>query len=121
VHAASDAIRTEVRLVHASTSSENWCSLRLRASDPMRFNDPLFSSRSMQIVLLAARHAIPAIYSQREYAEGRRTDELRNQARRGLPPDGRVLKGAKPADLPVGALGLEVAPTLLARADEVIE
>jgi putative ABC transport system substrate-binding protein len=141
---AARAIGLQIQVFNASTSREiNAAFATLVGEQPDALfvgGDALFTSRRVQLATLAARHAVPAIYSARDYAEvgglmsygSNLTDAFRQV---GV-YTGRILKGAKPADLPVvqsskfelvinaetaRILGLNVPPTLLAVADEVIE
>ena len=144
VEAAARAMGLQIHVLKASTSREIDAAfatlVRERAEALFVGSDSFFQSRRLQLSLLAMRHAVPATYSTREFAEagGLVTygSNVTDAYRQAGAYTGRVLKGAKPADLPVvqsskfemvinaqtaRILGLEVPPALLARADEVIE
>jgi putative ABC transport system substrate-binding protein len=141
---AARAMGLQVRVLNAVTSREINAAfanfVRERPDALFVATDPFFSSRRVQLANLASHHSIPATYSDRQFAEvgglmsyGTSTMDAWRQV--GV-YTGRILKGAKPADLPVvqsskfelvinaetaRLLGLTVPPMLLARADEVIE
>jgi putative ABC transport system substrate-binding protein len=141
---AARALGLEITILNASTPREIEAAfatlVRDRAEALFVAADAFFISRRVQFARLAVRHGIPAAYSVREEVEAGGlmsygTNLLDMYRQVGLYA-GQILKGAKPADLPVvqstkfefvinlqtaRALGIDVPPTLLARADEVIE
>ena len=144
LQAAARTMGLQIHILHASSEGDFdpiFATLvQLRAGGLVIGADAFFNSRSRRLAALTVRHAIPAIFQFREFAAAGGLmsygTSLADAYYHAGVYTGLVLKGAKPADLPVmqstkfefiinmktaKALGLEVPPTLLARADEVIE
>jgi putative tryptophan/tyrosine transport system substrate-binding protein len=144
VQAAARNLGLEIHVLQASAERDFDAVfsklIDLRVGGLMIGPDPFFTSRSEQLGALTARHAVPAVYENREFTVagglmgygGNGVEAYRTAGNY----TGRILKGDKPADLPVQqvtavemyinlktakALGLEVPNTLIGRADEVIE
>jgi putative ABC transport system substrate-binding protein len=141
---AARAIGLEIQVLQANTGREIDSAFETMARDRCEAlfvgASPYLAGRRVQVAQLAAFNRLPATYSNREYVEagglmsyGTSISDALRQV--GIYA-GRILKGAKPADLPVvqaskfelvinantaRMLGLDVPPTLIARADEVIE
>jgi putative ABC transport system substrate-binding protein len=144
IQAAARSAGQQIDILNASTIGEIDAAFarlaQMRADALLVAADPVFFNRASQLVVLATRHAIPSLYSRREFVAmgglmsyGPNVDEAYRTA--GVYA-GRILKGEKPGDLPIQlptkfelvinlstarAFGLDVPPTLVARADGVIE
>ena len=144
LESAARAMGLQIQIFRASTSREideaSATFLRERPDALFVGSDPFFNARRVQLSLLAMRHAVPATYLGREYAEAGGLmsygSDISDAYRQVGVYAGRILKGGKPADMPVvqatkfelvinaqtaRMLSLTVPPSLLARADEVIE
>jgi putative ABC transport system substrate-binding protein len=141
---AARTLGLQTRVLKASTSREIETAFAMLATEPADAlfvaNDGFFTSRRVQFAILATRYAVPVAYFNRNFVEAGGLmsygTNLFDTYRQVGTYAGRVLKGAKPADLPViqssklelvinmaaaRALGLAVSPDLLSIADEVIE
>jgi len=144
LEAGARALGLQIQILNATSSREidaAFASLLRERVDALFVNPgAFFNSRRVQLATMAARHAVPMTSATREIAEAGGLmsygPDLADAWREVGVYAGRVLKGAKPRELPVeqaskfefiinaqtaGMLGLEVPSTLLARADEVIE
>jgi putative ABC transport system substrate-binding protein len=144
VEKAARTVGQQVHVMQASNEQEIETAFlalaRLKVGGVLVTSDPIFLTQSNQFVALAARYALPATYFTREFVAagglmsyGTSFPAVYHQAGKYV---GRILKGEKPGDLPIQqptkfelvtnlktakALGISIPPTLLARADEVIE
>ena len=141
---AASAIERQIEVVTASTNGDidtAFATLIKKRADALLISpDPLFVTRRVQLITLAVRHALPALYHRRELPEAGGLmsygSDLSDQFRQTGVSVGRILKGEKPAEMPVQlptrfefvinlqtakTIGIEIPATLLAAADEVIE
>ena len=141
---AASAIGREIEVVTASTNSDIDAAfptlVKKRADAFLISPDALFFTRRVQLIMLSVRHALPALYHRRDITEAGGLmsygSDLSEQYRQAGVYVGRILKGEKPAEMPVQlptrfefvinlqtarTIALDIPPSLLARADEVIE
>jgi putative ABC transport system substrate-binding protein len=141
---AASAVGRQIEVVTARTNGDidmAFATLVKKRADALLVSpDPLFVTRRVQLITLAVRHTLPALYHRREFAEAGGLmsygSDLPDQFRQTGVYAGRILKGEKPAEMPVQlptkfeflinlqtarVIGLDISPMLLARADEVIE
>jgi putative tryptophan/tyrosine transport system substrate-binding protein len=144
VESAAAAIGRQIEVLSATTNLDidaAFARLAQKRADALLVAPQiLFSTRRVQLVTLAARHAVPTMYYQREFVEAGGLmsygSSIIDRERQLGVYTGRILKGEKPTDLPIlravkfefvinlqttKTIGLDVPPTLVARADEVIE
>jgi putative ABC transport system substrate-binding protein len=144
MQSAANKLGLQLNVLHASTEHDFdkvFATLvQLRAGGIVISGDPFFNTRSEQLAAMAVRYRVPAIYQFHEFAAAGGLasygSSIKNLHRQAGIYTGRVLKGEKPADLPVQepskveliinlkaakALGITVPDTLIGRADEVIE
>jgi len=144
IQTAARSVGQQITVLNASTIRDIEAAFatlaQMRADALLVATDPFFFTRAAQLVVLAARHAIPTVYSRREFAAAGGLMSYganQNDSYRVLGVyAARILKGEKPADLPIQrptkfelvinlstakALGLEIPPPLLAHADDLIE
>ena len=144
MHAAARALGLEIHVLHASTERDFDAAFatlaQLRAGALVIGNDAFFNSHSQQLAALMIRHGVPTIFQTREFAVAGGLasygGSIKDSYRQVGVYTGRILKGEKPADLPVQqttkvelivnlktakALGIAIPISLLGRADEVIE
>jgi putative ABC transport system substrate-binding protein len=142
--AAANTLGQRIEIINASSERDldaAFASMKqLQAAAIVVGSDPFFATRRDQIVSLAARYAIPAVYEQRSFATAGGLmsygTNLAEAYRQAGAYTGRILKGEKPSELPVlladkfefvinlkvaKTLGLTVSPNLLSTADDVIE
>jgi putative ABC transport system substrate-binding protein len=144
LQAAARTLGLQIHILNARSEPEFEAvfanAIRLRAAGLVIVSDPFFTGRAEQLAALAARHAVAAIYSWREFAAAGGLvsygSDVTDAYRLAGVYTGRILNGAKPPDLPIQqatkleliinlktakSLGITVPLSLLARADEVIE